>query len=66
MTTNDPRTGDQPIDPGDEREEGADRPAGLPDGVDEIVEPDGSGVSGGSSGGSGGGSGMPGHPDAAR
>jgi len=34
--------------------------------VDQVTEPDGSGMAGGASGGSGGGSGMPGHPDAAR
>jgi hypothetical protein len=71
-----PRTGQQPVAPGEKRETGApvaqaetgaDRqPPAVRDEADIITEPDGAGLAGGASGGSGGGSSMPGHPDSAR
>jgi len=71
-----PRTGEQPVERGAAEEaagapltqtevDASRRPPSLPEEVDSVTEPDGSGMAGGSSGGSGGGSGMPGHPDAA-
>jgi hypothetical protein len=39
-------------------------PSQPADESEQVMQDDGSGVTGGSSGGSGGGSGMPGHPDA--
>jgi hypothetical protein len=70
-----PRTGQQPVEPGDKQETGApntqaevdddQRPEAVRGTADIVTEADGAGMAGGSSGGSGGGSSMPGHPDAA-
>ncbi len=69
------RAGEQPVKPEVGEDDGGvpsaqsqvesdQRPAIIPDDVDEVVEDDGSGMAGGASGTSAGGSGTAGHPDA--